>query len=86
MGTSVNCNNVSSPRPVPFQHGPDHYTRWAIQPAEFCLKNKLDFVRGNIIKYIMRHDAKGGLKDLDKARHYLDMLCEETKKEHNHDY
>ena len=28
------------------------------------------------IKYLARCDAKGGLEDLQKARHYLDKLIE----------
>ena len=49
---------------------PSHYTRWAIQPLDFIL----DFLRGNIIKYILRFDAKDGLQDLEKARTYLERL------------
>lgn len=58
---------------------PSHYTRWPLQPIAFILANKLDFLRGNIIKYIMRHDAKNGLEDLHKARTYLDLLIEEAR-------
>lgn len=53
---------------------PDHYSRWKIQPWDFISQNNLDFIRGNIIKYIMRYDAKNGLEDLKKARVYLDKL------------
>ena len=31
---------------------------------------------GNITKYVERYRAKDGLKDLHKARHYLDKLIE----------
>jgi hypothetical protein len=57
---------------------PPHYARWKIQPVEFCRANNLDFMRANIIKYIMRYDAKDGLKDLDKAQNYLRMLIEDA--------
>jgi hypothetical protein len=50
---------------------PSHYSRWKIEPIEFIRANNLDFYRANIIKYIMRHDAKDGLKDLEKALQYL---------------
>lgn len=53
---------------------PSHYTRWAIQPLDFIARNNLDFLRGNIIKYILRFDAKDGLQDLEKARTYLERL------------
>jgi hypothetical protein len=32
----------------------------------------LGFCLGNVIKYILRHEAKAGLEDLKKARWYLD--------------
>lgn len=59
---------------------PAHYNRWKIEPLDFIMANDLDFVRGNIIKYIMRYDAKGGLEDLKKARVYLDRLIEKVEK------
>lgn len=58
---------------------PFHYSRWEIEPLDFITANNLDFLRGNIIKYIMRYDAKGGLEDLKKARVYLDRLIEKTE-------
>jgi len=54
----------------------DHYKRWSIQPITFIHENSLGFARGNIIKYIMRHDIKNGREDLEKAKHYIDLLIE----------
>ena len=51
-----------------------------IQPAEFINKNKLLFAEGNAIKYICRHKAKGELKDIEKAIHYLEMIIERDYK------
>jgi hypothetical protein len=34
------------------------------------------FLRGNVIKYIARYKDKDGLKDVQKARHYLEKLLE----------
>lgn len=62
---------------------PDHYSRWKIQPWDFILQNNLDFMRGNIIKYIMRHDAKNGLEDLKKARTYLNKMIDSLSSEDN---
>lgn len=64
---------------------PSHYSRWKIEPIDFIMANNLDFLRGNIIKYIMRYDAKGGLEDLKKARDYLDRLITKTEKEIGND-
>lgn len=54
----------------------DHYKRWSIQPITFIHENSLGFARGNVIKYIMRHDTKNGREDLKKAKHYIDLLIE----------
>ena len=51
-----------------------HYMKMVIQPAEFINKNKLPFAEGNAIKYICRHSAKGGVEDINKAIHYLEMI------------
>ena len=56
------------------QVGGDHYKKMVIQPAEFINKNKLLFAEGNAIKYICRHSEKGGIQDIDKAIHYLEMV------------
>lgn len=64
-----------------FVINPSYYVRWKIQPKDFCRANKLDFIRANIIKYIMRYDAKDGIKDLEKALDYLKMLIEDYRLE-----
>ena len=47
-----------------------------MQPSEFINKNKLQFAEGNAIKYICRHQDKGEVSDLEKAKHYIDMIIE----------
>ena len=47
-----------------------------IQPSEFINKNNLPFAEGNAIKYICRHKHKGERQDLEKAKHYIDMILE----------
>lgn len=58
------------------QVGGNHYTTLDIQPWEIIERNKLGFFEGNALKYILRFRAKGGVQDLEKARHYLDKLIE----------
>lgn len=58
------------------QVGGTHYKSMEIQPSEFNFRNKLDWLEGNAIKYICRHHAKGGMQDIDKAIHYLELLKE----------
>ena len=62
--------------PYDKQVGGNHYQSMKIQPAEFINKNKLPFAEGNAIKYICRHINKGGEQDLEKAKHYIDMIIE----------
>lgn len=61
------------------QVGGNHYKTLPIQPLEFIVKNGLDFLQGNVIKYVVRYKTKGGVADLEKARHYLDMMIELEK-------
>lgn len=58
------------------QVGGDHYKDFEIQPSEFIHRNSIGFIAGNVIKYVCRYRTKEGLKDLEKARHYIDMLIE----------
>ena len=58
------------------QVGGNHYKSKAIQPVEFIHANGIGFFEGNVIKYVSRWNDKGGLQDLNKAKHYLEMLIE----------
>jgi hypothetical protein len=62
--------------PYDTQVGGDHYKKMKIQPSEFINKNEMQFAEGNAIKYICRHGSKGKLQDLQKAKHYIDMIIE----------
>ena len=64
------------------QVGGDHYSKLAIQPVTYINANHLTYLQGNVIKYVTRYKDKGSaLQDLQKARHYIDMLIElEDKK------
>jgi len=39
-------------------------------------ENKLLYPEGCVIKYIIRHQDKGGKQDLEKAQHMIDMIIE----------
>lgn len=65
------------------QVGGDHYQRMTIQPWDVmraCMSREewLGFLRGNVIKYVMRERSKGGVEDLRKALHYLQTLISES--------
>lgn len=58
------------------QVGGDHYRKGTIQPIEFIHANGLGYIEGAIVKYITRWREKGGLQDLEKIKHYVDLLIE----------
>jgi hypothetical protein len=66
-------------------HGSDHYKMGKIEPIEYIEANGLSrgFYAGNIIKYVTRYCyTDDPIGDLEKARHYLDLLIEVEKKAH----
>ena len=66
------------------QVGGKHYIKYKIQPSKFVVENKLLYPEGSVIKYILRHQDKGGKEDLLKAKHFIDMIIErdyETEKD-----
>lgn len=61
---------------------PDHYTLGGIEVFDFIQSWELSFPEGNVVKYVVRSPYKGSrLKDLRKARWYLDRLIEQAEKE-----
>ena len=63
-------------KPSTKQVGGDHYKKFKIQPAEFCYKNNIPYLEATAIKYLCRWKDKGGLQDLEKAKHFIDLLIE----------
>ena len=64
-----------------YQIGGEHYTEMGIQPWEvmesvLTPEEFVGFLKGNIIKYAMRHGRKEGSNDSEKARHYAEKLAE----------
>lgn len=51
-----------------------------IDVIEFCLRNNLTFMQGNVIKYVTRYKKKNGIEDLEKAKEYIDRLIEFEKR------
>tara|TARA_R110000782_G_scaffold64365_1_gene131290 strand:+ start:74 stop:310 length:237 start_codon:yes stop_codon:yes gene_type:complete len=64
-------------KPLDKQVGGNHYKDCGIQPVQYIHANKLDYLEGNVIKYITRHRTKGqGKKDIEKAIHYAQLILE----------
>jgi len=53
-----------------------HYKDMAIQPIEFCQRNRLGYAESLAIKYLCRHGKKNGRQDLQKAIHCIQLLME----------
>jgi hypothetical protein len=58
------------------QVGGSHYKKFKIQPAEFCHINNIGYLEATAIKYLCRWRDKGGIQDLDKAIHFIELLKE----------
>ena len=62
---------------------PSHYTT-GIETIEYIESWSMDYIRGNIIKYVTRFPYKGTpVQDLEKAKWYLEYLLKETKEKIN---
>lgn len=62
--------------PLTTQVAGNHYKDLKIQPVEYIHANGLGYMEGNVVKYVTRWRKKDGRKDLEKARHYIDLLLE----------
>ena len=63
------------------QIGGNHYKKYRMQPSQFVTENKLLYPEGCVIKYIVRHQDKGGKQDLEKAIHFIEMIIERDYKD-----
>lgn len=75
--TQVNTQETNA---LDVQVGGGHYKKFNIQPVEYIHANGIGYFEGNVIKYVSRWRDKGGTADLEKAKHYIDLLIELEKK------
>ena len=43
--------------------GGTHYEQMKIEPVDYIMANKMNFLEGNVIKYVTRHRLKNGKQD-----------------------
>ena len=72
----INKERFNKTKATDKQVGGDHYKDCVIQPVDYILKNNLDFLEGNVIKYITRHKTKNGIEDIRKVIHYAELILE----------
>jgi|TARA_R100000093_G_scaffold55615_1_gene28772 hypothetical protein len=72
-------------------HRPDHYNKTGTETINI-IKNSMapedfkGYLKGNILKYVCRYEHKGmPIKDLMKARWYLNRLIKELENPENND-
>ena len=73
-GSPVSVPPASPSDPLKTQISGDHYKSLPIQPIEYIHANGIPFAEGCVIKYVSRWKSKGGIRDLEKARHFIDLL------------
>lgn len=50
---------------------------------QYIHANEIGFCEGNVIKYVSRWRKKNGLADLEKAKHYIELLIQLEKGDDN---
>ena len=71
----------------PVNH-PSHYTKGKIEVADFIADQKLNFDRGNAVKYVCRagsKDPEKEIQDLEKAIWYINHEIKTLKGETNNE-
>lgn len=72
----MSTEDLNPGNPLADQIGGSHYKDFAIQPIEFIHANNIPFCEANAIKYLCRWRNKGGRTDLEKAKHYIELLIQ----------
>jgi hypothetical protein len=72
----VYISSSDKPSALDKQESGDHYKDKAIQPIIYIHANNLGFCEGNVVKYVTRWRDKGGVADLRKAIHYIELLIQ----------
>lgn len=64
-------------------NSPSHYKVGGIETIDFIEAKQLGYHLGNVVKYVSRagHKAPNPLRDVQKAKWYLDRYVEELEKQ-----
>lgn len=68
------------------KYDPDHYQRGQIQVWDFIVDQKLDFLLGNVVKYVCRAGHKKYEEEIDdllKAKTYIEKRIAITSQSRN---
>lgn len=64
---------------IDVQAGGDHYKYRAIQPFHFVRRNNIPHAEGECIYKLLRWREKGGIEDLKKVIHTIQLIIEEEE-------
>ena len=64
---------LSSMKSLDVQVGGNHYKGLSYQPVKLTADLNLNFIQGNIVKYVSRYRFKNGKQDLEKVLHYAQL-------------
>ena len=81
----ASTDGPSPSSPLDVQVGGSHYKHFKIQPVEYTRANRFGDIEAAIIWYISRWQVKGGFQDLEKIKHFCDLLMEMEVKYHDGD-
>jgi hypothetical protein len=76
LSSGSNFKQMSMDTALDSQVGGKHYKGLAIQPAEYCQRNRLPYCESSVIRYVTRHREKNKAEDIKKAIHCLQLLLE----------
>jgi hypothetical protein len=76
MTIEIPTGNSEKQKALDTQIAGSHYKDMAIQPLEFCQRNRIPFCESNVIKYCCRHRTKNGKEDILKAIHNLQVILQ----------
>jgi hypothetical protein len=75
-------HELFDPKPLDVQVDGSHYKALKIQPVEYIHANNIGYCEGSVIKYVSRWKDKGGISDLQKAKHFIDILIQLEEAKH----
>lgn len=73
---NMSIEKIFEEKALDVQVGGTHYKEYVIQPMEYGQRNKLPPCEFSVVKYVTRWRDKGGVQDLIKARHCIDLLIQ----------
>lgn len=85
-GESETTQNTKNSSPTMTKYDPTHYKRGSIQVWDFIVDQQLDYLAGNVVKYVCRAGHKNYESELDdwlKVKAYVERKIKQLSYERN---